>query len=112
MNWFQVIALVVVAGLLVLSVAALARGRAGRKETVGWCAVWLLAGAAILDPQLTTQVARALGIQRGADLLLYTAVVVMLIGFLMIYLRMRRLRRDLTLVVRHLAIRDAESGES
>ncbi|MEK7731822.1 MAG: DUF2304 family protein, partial [Planctomycetota bacterium] len=44
---------------------------------------------------------------RGADLVLYCAVIVMLIGFFMVYARLRRLRRDLTLLSRHLAIRDA-----
>jgi len=31
----------------------------------------------------------------------------MLVGFFMVYARLRRLRRDLTLLTRHLAIREA-----
>ena len=34
------------------------------------------------------------------------SVVVMMIGFMMVYVRLRRLRRDLTLMVRELALRD------
>ncbi len=107
MNLFQILALAVVAGLLALSLAAMARGWATRKEGLLWAFVWLCAGAAIARPDLTTLFAQALGIRRGADLVLYCAVIVMLVGFFMVYARLRRLRRDLTLLSRHLAIRDA-----
>ncbi len=65
---------------------------------------------AIIRPGVTKIIANALGIGRGADLLLYCTVVAMMVGFLMIYARMRRLRREMTLLVRHLAIRDAKTN--
>jgi len=107
MNLFQVIALIVVVFLLVITVVSVIRGRATRREGVLWILVWLAAGVAFAKPEITTKIAHLLGIRRGADLVLYCAVVVMLVGFLMIYVRMRRLQRELTLIVRHLAIRDA-----
>ena len=67
-----------------------------------------VAGVAIAWPELTTWAARSLGIRRGADLVLYCAVVVMMVGFLMVYSRLRQVRRDLTLVVRHLALLEAD----
>ncbi len=112
MTLFQYLALLVVVGLLVLTLSAMVRGWATRKEGITWSLVWLLATIAIVNPDLTGTVARRLGIGRGADLLLYCAVVVMLIGFLMIYVRLRRLRRELTLLVRHMAIMEAGSSES
>ena len=69
--------------------------------------MWLAAGVAIVRPGLTRGVAKTLGIGRGADLVFYCAVVVMMIGFLMTYSRLRRIQRELTLVVRHIAKRDA-----
>ena len=51
-----------------------------------------------------------MGIGRGADLVLYCAVVVMMIGFLMTYSRLRHIQRELTLVVRHIAKREATVG--
>jgi len=110
MNLFQILTLTVVTGLLTLSIVAMARGWATRKEGLLWTVVWLGAGVAIAQPNLTTLIAQTLGIRRGADLVLYCAVIVMLIGFFMVYARLRRLRRDLTLLSRHLAIRDAVSS--
>ena len=106
-KFFQILALAVVTGLLALSLVAMVRGWATRREGLAWAFVWLCTGIAIARPDLTVMVAGALGIGRGADLVLYCAVIVMLIGFFMVYARLRRLRRDLTLLSRHLAIRDA-----
>ena len=104
---FQILALAVVTILLTLSLVAMARGWSTRREGLVWAFVWLCTGVAIARPDLTVIVAGAMGIGRGADLVLYCAVIVMLIGFFMVYARLRRLRRDLTLLSRHLAIRDA-----
>ena len=104
---FQVLALAVVFSLLILSLLAMRWGWATRRESLIWALVWLVAGGAIIWHDVTSVIARALGIGRGADLVLYCAVVVMMVGFLMVYVRMRRIRRELTLLVRELAIRDA-----
>ena len=107
MNLFQILAVAVVAGLFCLSLAAMLRGWATRREGLAWAVVWLATGLAILLPDLTIVVAKGVGIGRGADLVLYCTVIVMLVGFFMVYARLRRLRRDLTLLTRHLAIREA-----
>ena len=106
-NLFQILAIVVVGALFVLSLAAMVRGWATRREGIVWAVVWLCTGVAIAWPKVTAVVAHVLGIGRGADLVLYCAVVVMLIGFLTVYARLRRIQHDLTVLVRHLAIRDA-----
>lgn len=107
MNGFQIIALVVVAGLFIFTVTALVKRSASRREGCAWALLWVVAALAIAWPEVTTHAAHALGITRGADLVLYCAVVVMMIGFLMVYVRLRRLQRDLTVLVRHVAIREA-----
>ncbi len=107
LNLFQILALIVLACLFILTLVAALRRWATRREAVLWASVWLMAGAAVIWPDLTAVGARALGIGRGADLLLYCTVVVMMAGFLMTYVRLRRLRADLTLLTRALAIRDS-----
>lgn len=107
MNLFQILALVVVGVLFLVSVTAVLRGSVARRDGILWTLVWLAAGVTIVRPGITRVVAKALGIGRGADLLLYCSVVVMMIGFLMTYSRLRRVQRELTLVVRHIAMREA-----
>lgn len=107
MSLFQVFSLSIVGCLFVASVIAMWRGWGTLRESLTWALVWLAAAVAIIWPGVTKMIANVLGIGRGADLVFYCAVVVMMIGFLMVYVRLRRIRRELTLLVRHLAIRDA-----
>ncbi len=107
---FQLLALFVLALLLLLTVAAAALKKATRREAFFWCIVWLTGAAAIFRPDLSMTLARKLGIGRGADLLLYCAVGGMIVGFMMVYIRLRRIRREITLIVRHLALKEAQNG--
>ena len=107
-NAFQVLALAALAFSFILTLLAGLRGWISKRAGMVWMTVWVTAGVAILWPQMLSRIARLVGIGRGADLLLYCAVVVMLVGFLMVYVRLRRLRRELTLLVRALALRDAD----
>ncbi len=112
MNLFQILALAVVGLLLLVRVTGVLRGSVARRDGILWTLVWLAAGVAIVRPGITRVVAKALGIDRGADLVLYCAVLVMMIGFLMTYSRLRRIQRELTLVVRHIAKREAVVNSS
>lgn len=108
MNVFQVIVLCVMAFLLIVDLVALARGWLTRKEAFVWGGICLIAAIAMDRPQFIQEIARALGIGRGADLILYCAVVITMIGFWMVYVRLRALRHEMTLLVRHLAILEAQ----
>ena len=65
---------------------------------------------AVAFPDLTPRVAKSVGIGRGADLVLYCAVLFMLAGFFFVYLRLVRLRRYVTELVRHIAILEARDN--
>jgi hypothetical protein len=63
---------------------------------------------AILRPDDVTFVARALGIGRGTDLIVYLLVVAFVFGMLNTYLRDREISQHLTNLARQIAVRDAE----
>lgn len=104
---FQILLLLLAGSLLCLTLVALVRGWATRREAFVSSAVCVVVAVAVAWPEVTVRLARLVGIGRGADLVLYLFVVAMLVGFSVIYARIRRLRREITLLVRHLAIRDA-----
>jgi len=56
------------------------------------------------------QIATAVGIQRGTDLLLYVFVLGFLALTFYVYSRYVKLQRELTEVVRHVAVREARRG--
>ncbi|MBK6988061.1 MAG: DUF2304 domain-containing protein [Bacteroidetes bacterium] len=60
-----------------------------------------------INPGLTIQVANALGIGRGVDLLFYISILFGIIGFIVLYAKYRKLELLLTELIRNEAIRSA-----
>lgn len=112
MNAFQWIVLPILAILLLERLVKLISGRGSRRVALFWASLWGGAVVAIARPNLTTTIATSMGISRGADLVVYFAVLFGFIGFYMIYVRMRRLDANLTLLVRKIAIDNPMSVES
>ena len=108
MNLFQMLALAIVVLFLALNLQAIVRGRVSRRAALPGLVVWLCAALAILWPESTAIVARKLGVQRGADLVSYLAAIAVIAGFTVVSLRLRRLSRSLTLLVREQALAQAE----
>jgi small membrane protein len=63
-------------------------------------------------PDETTAIAGALGVGRGADLLLYIWVILTLALILVLYLKVIRMGRKITLLTRAIAVADARTPES
>lgn len=108
MNLFQWLTLPVLGLLLLKDGVGLLFGRPTfrRDRLIRWL-VWGGAFAAIMNPGLTSQAANAIGIQRGTDLVLYLFVLAFLGTAFYFYSQSVRLHRQLTDVVRHLAIQEA-----
>lgn len=66
--------------------------------------IWLTALVLILTPDSLTHLARTMGISRGADLLLYGLALAFLAMSFFLYARIVQLRRQMTHLVRHLAL--------
>jgi len=109
MSAFQIVSLVVLAIFLAGTLGMVFRRRVSRRVGLSWAVIWLAAGVAIAWPGSTRMAAGVLGIGRGADLVLYCFVLIVLSGFYMIYVRLRRLDTNLTRLVRSLAIQNAVS---
>lgn len=107
MNAFQYIVLGILAMLAIATFRSGLRGLVRKRIAVFWLLVWSGGAVALLYPQSTAIVARALGIGRGTDLVLYFSVIAMLAGFFYTYGRFRRMDRQLTQLVRALAIENA-----
>ena len=108
MTPFQIILIAFFGVMVSGTLLAIARSWASRSTLVMWLAVWLLRLLAACWPEGTTTLASWLGIRRGADLLLYCTALGSILGFFMMYLRLRRVRRDLTVLTRQIAIRLAD----
>lgn len=97
-------AIIVVTVMLTRSTAG-ARHQAVRRLLL--IAFVMLAAVAVLFPPFLTEVARTVGVGRGADLLLYGLTVTFLGYVAASYRRLRHMEQQVTTLARELALRDA-----
>ncbi len=112
MNTFQIIAVPITAFFAIRSILTLARGKQPFVGSAIISGMWLAATAAILEPDLTNWAAGVLGIGRGADLVIYVVALGLMIAFFYFYRKYRRLSDDITVVVREMALREADREEA
>jgi len=75
-------------------------------EFLMWLIFWIAVGVAFALPDALTYVANILGIGRGADLVLYVMVVVVFYLMFRIFVRLEKLEKDITKIVRKEAIEE------
>lgn len=104
----KVLLIVAALGFGVLLVRERAPGRQQLLRRLAGLVIVGLGIVAVLWPMITTQVANAIGVGRGTDLVLYVLVMVFIYTALATSQRIHHLERQLTLLVRELAIHRAE----
>lgn len=75
----------------------------GRELSI-WTVFWLLVAGATLAPQQTDVVAQAVGVGRGADLLVYISIIALFFVVFKIIVKLEKIDKDITEVVRNTAI--------
>ncbi len=78
------------------------------RELIWWGGFWLAVGAAVTVPRTTDVVARLVGVERGADLLVYVSVLALFYLAFRILVRLERMERDITTLSRTAALRHPE----
>jgi hypothetical protein len=69
-----------------------------------WVVIWLGLAAIVLYPPLSTRLASLLGIGRGSDLIVYTAVAVLFYLVFRLYVAIEHIEREITALVRQDAL--------
>jgi hypothetical protein len=111
-NLFQWITLPLLGVVLLGELTGSILGWVGRKASLFRALVWLAAAVAISHPDLTSDVAELVGIRRGADLVMYVFVLTFIVTTFYFYAQHLRLQRELTELVRHVAISEARRGKA
>ncbi|MEY4723277.1 MAG: hypothetical protein RLZZ324_790 [Candidatus Parcubacteria bacterium] len=98
-----------------LAIAATLRrrrqGNISRKETIGWTALWMIAIVVVTRPEIASRAAAALGVGRGADAVVYVSVAALFYLVFRVFVRIDKLERDLTSVVRREALDHHRDGK-
>src|SRR3954468_14083304 len=98
--------------LIALSILAAITGSIAFRSKLAYrllaVAFFFLTVGFVLFPDVTSEIARFVGVGRGTDLLLYLTIFAGVHSCLLLYVRTRRVERKLTDLARELAIRNAE----
>jgi hypothetical protein len=103
-NLFQILAISVLLLLVMIELVRAMRRQTGLGGPLFRSFIWLMACGFILFPDTLTYIARWLGIGVGANLLLYLLALAFVAVSFLLYARTVQLRRQMTLLVRHLAL--------
>lgn len=69
-----------------------------------WLLFWVIAALVVLWPNSTQWLAAYLGIGRGTDLVIYVSVALIFFVLFRLHIKLERMNRDITKVVRHDAL--------
>ncbi len=111
MSLIQILAIIFVIFALWRVITKQRRHELKLVEFLMWFVFWLAVGIAFLTPQSLTRLANILGIGRGADLVLYVAVVVVFYLMFRIFVRLEKMEKDITKLTRQQAI-EKTTGKS
>ena len=70
--------------------------------------LFLIAALFVMFPNSSTEIAHALGVGRGTDLLVYLLLFAGVHSLLLLYIKIRKMERKITELVRAIAIQNAE----
>lgn len=111
----MIIKIVLIAGAIVFGLLLLRRPGLGRHlalRRVAGSVVVVIGILAVLFPLAVTEVANAVGVGRGTDLVLYVLVMVFLFTSVSLYQRVHDLDEQITAITRLLALHEEHSSES
>ena len=76
------------------------------KEMIYWLIFWLAATAIVISPDSTFYLANKVGIGRGADLIVYVALVLLFIMVFSLTIKLEKMNRDITKLTRKEALKN------
>ncbi|MFA4937506.1 MAG: DUF2304 domain-containing protein [Patescibacteria group bacterium] len=81
------------------------------REFLEWFIFWLVVSVLTLVPDTSSYLASVLGVGRGADLVVYFALLIIFYLMFRIFMKLERNERRLTKIVSELAIREKEKDK-
>jgi hypothetical protein len=105
--------IIVAFALYALSRAAL-RLRSGELhlgQVVLWSLFWIGVIVVAVMPQTTSWLASFVGVGRGADLVIYCSIIALFYAMFRLFVRIERMERHITGLVRQIGLRDADLGK-
>lgn len=106
MSIIQIILIAFAAFALSRVVLNFRRGSLGLAGLAGWSVFWVAATIIVIRPETASALAKILGVGRGADAIVYFALVAAFYLLFRLFSKIESLERQITRLVRSLALKD------
>jgi len=106
MNLFQFVFLLFIAVSLYRIVGKIKSGQLNFKESFIWVFAWVFGAIIIFDPALSIKISNIFGIGRGADLIVYSSVILLYYISYKVYLKIDNLQKKLKELSTKIALKD------
>lgn len=104
MTGIQIVLVAFVAFALLGTVARFRRGHLSSVQLVLWFVLWVAVGVVAVRPETSSALARYVGVGRGADLIVYLALIALFYLQFRMFAKIETLEREITSIVRKDAI--------
>lgn len=102
----QLILILIILAIIFHSLSQWRSRKIGRLAFGLWLLLWLAALIIVVFPKLTSWLANLVGIGRGADLVIYLALIAAFYLLFKLLMRLEKMEKDISKIVRTLALRD------
>ena len=107
----QILLVAMLLGALALTWRRARQDALSRRAAFAWSLLWIGAGVVVLRPETASLFASLVGVGRGVDAVIYLAIALIAYILFRLFLRMDRLERDLTKLVRRIALDEMEKSD-
>ena len=104
--WIQIVISVIIIVAWWRLVFNYRKGKTPLSASVVWFCIWAAIGIVFWSPEIASRLAVMAGIGRGADLIVYSSIIVLVYFAYRVYVRIEKIERDLTQLTRKLALYD------
>lgn len=109
--WIQIL-ISIFSAFAILRVAQNYRSRRfSLSSSLFWSIVWLSVAVVFWFPETASRLAVALGIGRGADLVTYSAIIVLVYLVYRLFVRAERMEHAITELTRAISLHDTQDGK-
>ena len=111
MTIFQILILIFVAFVIFKSVKRLTKKEISFWLFLFWVSIWVFVALVSVFPVIIEKAAEFVGIGRGVDLVVYTAVFALFYLMFKIYVRVNKVEKEISQIVRKIAIDKVEKKD-
>ena len=108
---FQLFLVSIISGILIVGLRKKSSREASPALRLFWILFWVGSAIIVLRPEITSRIAQLVGVGRGADLVIYSAILFLTAIVFTLLFWVDSIEESVTKIFRHMALKEYEQSE-